>query len=477
MGMFAQMAITSRYLLCAAALALVTASPLGAQQALPQAPSVRASLQMPATAPATGSSGKGSGPRMMALTLDQAIEAALRSDPIYATSIATSGTARLNHQLARNALLPSASFHGQYLYTQPNGQFNQGGQSGQQAAPRFIANNAIREYAAQLMANETISFTGFANLRQTQALAAKAGADLESARRDLILRVVQEYFGLLDAENKAQVARQTRDEAQNFLSLTQKLKAGREVAEADVVKAQLDLQQKQRAYSDAQLLAEQARLNLGTLLFADPRTPYKLAVAPAPVLAPRSQVEADAAKNNPDLRSAVESMKAARAAVIAARAEYLPSLTFNYTYGVDAPQLAVNGPGGVQNLGYSASGGINLPLWDWFSTHDRVQEAKLQRRAAQVTLTATQRTLIAQLQEYYHDAQVAEQQMTSLTSSVKLAQESLRLTRLRYSAGEATALEVVNAEDTLSTVKAAQADGQLRYRVALANLQTLTGVL
>jgi outer membrane protein TolC len=474
--MFAQMAITIRYMLCTGAMALASASPLGAQQALPQAPRVRAALQMPAAA-AGSSAGEESSPHVMALTLDEAIEAALRSDPIYATDTATAGTARLNHQLARSALLPNAGFYGQYLYTQANGDVNPTGQPGLQSLPVFIANNAVHEYYAQLVANETLSAGGFASMRQAHALAAKAGADLELARRNLVLRVVQLYFGLLDAENKARVARQTRDEAQNFLSLTQKLKAGREVAQADVVKAQLDLEQKQRAYSDAQLLAEQARLNLGTLLFPDPRTPYTLAVSPAPLLAPQAQVESDAAKNNPSMKSALEAYRAARDGVVAARAGYLPSFSFNYTYGIDAPQFAVNGSKGIHNLGYSASGGIDLPLWNWFGTHDRVQEARLQRRAAQVILTATQRTLIAQLQEYYHDAQIAERQLTSLSSSVKLAEESLRLTRLRYSAGEATALEVVNAEDTLSTVKSAQADGQLRYRVALANLQTLTGVL
>jgi outer membrane protein TolC len=51
------------------------------------------------------------------------------------------------------------------------------------------------------------------------------------------------------------------------------------------------------------------------------------------------------------------------------------------------------------------------------------------------------------------------------------------LTNLRYQAGEATVLEVVDAETALSQAEQAQADGVVRYRVALANLQTLTGVL
>jgi outer membrane protein len=94
-----------------------------------------------------------------------------------------------------------------------------------------------------------------------------------------------------------------------------------------------------------------------------------------------------------------------------------------------------------------------------------------------VTLTNTQRQLIAQLDEYYHEARVATDQVDSLHTSVDTARESLRLTRLRYSNGEATALEVVDAQSALALAEAALADGILRSHVARANLQTLTGTL
>jgi outer membrane protein TolC len=51
----------------------------------------------------------------------------------------------------------------------------------------------------------------------------------------------------------------------------------------------------------------------------------------------------------------------------------------------------------------------------------------------------------------------------------------LRLTTLRYQAGEATALEVVDAQNTLATARNNYRDGQTRYHVAIANLQTVTG--
>jgi len=51
----------------------------------------------------------------------------------------------------------------------------------------------------------------------------------------------------------------------------------------------------------------------------------------------------------------------------------------------------------------------------------------------------------------------------------------LRLTNLRYQAGEATALEVVDAQNTLTQALNTLHDGEVRYHLALANLQTLTG--
>ena len=75
----------------------------------------------------------------------------------------------------------------------------------------------------------------------------------------------------------------------------------------------------------------------------------------------------------------------------------------------------------------------------------------------------------------YAEARTALAQIDSLRSSSDLAAESLRLTLLRYQAGEATALEVVDAQTTLAQARNALDDGLSRYRVAQANVQTLTG--
>jgi len=81
------------------------------------------------------------------------------------------------------------------------------------------------------------------------------------------------------------------------------------------------------------------------------------------------------------------------------------------------------------------------------------------------------------MQSLYAEANTALNELEGLSRSAQLAEESLRLITLRYKNGESTVLEVVDAQTTFSAANNAYQDGAVRYRVALANLQTLTGVL
>jgi len=283
------------------------------------------------------------------------------------------------------------------------------------------------------------------------------------------------YYGLISSDEKLTAIQHAADEANHFVTLTQQREDARESAHADVVKAQLQQQQRTRDLADAQVAASRARLELGVLLFPDPRTAFQIETPATPVLPDRSDVEASAAQNNAEMKSALASLRASQAEVASARAAYLPDLGLNFAYGVDAPQFATKGPDGTKNLGYSASATIDIPVWDWLATQHKVKQSEIRRDAAKVVLSATQRRLIANLSEFYDEAAAARDQLASLDNSVATAQESLRLTRLRYTGGEGTVLEVVDAQSTLISAETARADGAVRYQVALANLQTLTG--
>ena len=414
----------------------------------------------------------------VSISLQEAIHRAQENEAAFAAAFADQRSAAIDRYLAKASLLPSAIYHNQALYTQPNGQTNQGGQTGSQPAPIFIANNAVHEYASQASINETVGLKQFADIRLASANAARTEAELEVARRGVVAAVVGLYYGVSDAETRRSALKEALDEARAFTDLTEKREGAREVAHADVVKAQLQQQQRQRDLSDADIALERARLELAVLLFPDPRTPYTVQPPAAGQMLPtREEVSAAAAKYNPEIRSAMAALDGSNAAVLAAKSAYLPDLGLNFTYGIDAPQFAKYGPDGTQNLGYSISGTLDIPVWDWFSTQKRIKQTQIRREAARVTLTAAQRRLIADLDESYAEARAAQQQLDLLDQSLQTAAESLRLTKLRYAAGEATVLEVVDAQTAYTSAQTSQADGVVRFQRALAGLQLITGTL
>ncbi|WP_254062120.1 TolC family protein [Acidobacterium sp. S8] len=410
--------------------------------------------------------------------MSEAIRRAQQNEPVFANALAAQKLAATDRYLAKAAMLPTVTYHNQVLYTQPNGQTNQGGQVGTQSSPVFIANNAVHEYTSQASITETVGLKQFAEAQVASANAARASAEMEVARRGLVSTVVSLYYSVSAFEIKQRLLTQAFHEAQTFTELTQKRETAREVAHADVVKSQLQQQQRQRDLSDATLAADKARLELAVLLFPDPRTPYSTEAAEAPPILPtKNEVTTLASNNNPEIRSALADVQASNAQVTSSKAAYLPDLSLNFNYGIDAPQFAKRGPDDVRNLGYSISGTLDIPVWDWFSTEKRVKQSEIRRDVAKVTLTATQKRLIATLEEAYAEASASRDQLGLLDESVHTAAESLRLTKLRYVAGESTALEVVDAQNAYLSSETAQADGVVRYETALAGLQILTGTM
>ena len=425
------------------------------------------------------STGTAQAPTVGPVTLEQAIQLAEKNQPNLAAALAESRATALERKDAKAALLPSVVFHNQYLYTQSNrtaATTKQGGVS--QSLPIFIANNAVHEYVSQGVVTETIGVLGLANIRLANANAARAAAELEITRRGLLSTVVGLFYRVRTSEDRVAVAKTARDEANSFLDIAQKRESAGESAHSDTIKARLGQQQRERDLAEAMLQLEKARIELALLLYPDPMTNFVLADEPAPpVLPDRKDVEAASRTNNPEVRSALAALQAGQAHSLSAWAGLAPDLSLNYTYGIDAPQFASTGPDGSRNLGYAASATVDLPIWDWLTSERKIKEARIRREATRVALTAAQKKLLADLAEFYREAEVAQQELASLDASVTDARESLRLTRLRYVNGESTVLEVVDAQGTLVTAENSRADGLLRYHVALAQLETLTGRL
>jgi outer membrane protein TolC len=162
-------------------------------------------------------------------------------------------------------------------------------------------------------------------------------------------------------------------------------------------------------------------------------------------------------------------------ALTSAKAGFLPSVSFDYFFGLNANQFAFHNPEGQNLVGSVAQAQLTVPIFNWGTTRSKVKQAQIQLQQARADLSFAQRNLLSEMDAFYVEAQTAAAQLASLQSTVDLSAENLRLTRLRYTAGESIAQEVVDAQTQLVTARNAYSDGLVRYRVAIANLQTLTG--
>jgi outer membrane protein TolC len=406
------------------------------------------------------------------ITLQDALQRARAINPQFQSAVTDFGVAHEEKVQARATLLPSVNQTTEFIYTEGN----------QTPSGRFIANNGVHEYLAQGNAHQVISLGSFADYRRTRAAEAVARARTEIAARGLVVTVVQSYYGLVIAQRKYATAQQAAAESQRFFTITQQLESGGEVARSDVIKADIQNQQVQRELQEAQLAMEKARLDLAVLLFPNFTENFTVVddLRPPANLPSFSAVQGMAGQKNPQLAEALAAVQQASAELGVARAGYLPSLSFDYFYGIDANHFATRSslpefPFGVFNLGYAATASLTVPVWNWGATHSKVKQAALRQRQAKLELSAAQRELLANLRSFYNEAQIARAELESLARSAQMAAESLRLTTLRYQAGEATVLEVVDAQNTLTQSSNAYDDGQLRFRTGLANLQTLTG--
>jgi outer membrane protein len=431
--------------------------------------------------PAAAQSGTAAPGAPLRLTLQDALDRARKNSTQFQAAVTIAGLAREDKRQAFTSLLPTAAYNNSAIYTQGTGLANQAANPNLNPVV-FIANNGVHEYISQANIHESIDFAAVQNFRKVSAAAAVAHAQQEIASRGLVVTVVQNYYAVAAAQQKLEAAKRTNDEGQSFFKITQDLEHGGEVAHSDVIKAELQATDRKRQLQEAQLGLLNARLDLAVLIFPDFNDSYEVADdLHAPVALPTlAEVQQRAARDNPDLRAALASVQEAGHDVTGARAGYLPSLSLDYFYGIDAAHFAVNTAVDGQkfsNLGSSAIATLNIPIWNWGATQSRVKQAELRRSQAQRELSLAQRRLLAEIQSLYAETDTAANELSGLNHSAELAGESLRLVTLRYKNGESTVLEVVDAQTTFSTANSAYQDGAVRYHVALANLQTLTGVL
>src|SRR5262249_33840056 len=195
----------------------------------------------------------------------------------------------------------------------------------------------------------------------------------------------------------------------------------------------LQYEQQKTGFQESVLAMESARLNLAVLLFSGLNENFTVVddLDSPRTLPPFMDVQAMAQHQNPDLRAAEHSLQQATLDIRSARNAFLPTLTLDAIYGIEANAFAVNSTvaaakekGPLPNPGYFITGNFSLPIFDWGTRRSKVRQAEAHEELARTQLTAAQRQIAANLYSFYNEALAAREAVDGLRQASHLAPDS-----------------------------------------------------
>jgi outer membrane protein len=207
---------------------------------------------------------------------------------------------------------------------------------------------------------------------------------------------------------------------------------------------------------------------------------------------------AQASSERPDFASAENRLEAAKYYALATKLDYLPSLNAFANYERDfeaksidlipgylAPSaLSPNVPRRrleASDIRDKLSFGLQLKwtLWDWNTRWNKAQETSASEQKARIAQEAVVSALKIEVARGVQDLTLASASLDSAQSSVKLADEVLRLTQLKFQVSQASSADLILSERDRTRARAnlsnarAEADlAWLRYQKVLGRKPT-----
>lgn len=313
-------------------------------------------------------------------------------------------------------------------------------------------------------------FTGF-EIPNQHALAKlnfkAAVADLEKAKEDIAIEVASSYLRvLLDQELKQVAIRQTRLSEEQEDRITRLFEVGKaspsEVAEAKARVAQDELSATQ-ADNNYQL----SLLDLSQLL--ELTTPRLLSIQNADTiftfgeLTPPDEIYQYALSSKPEIQAAQYRLLGSEKNIRIAQSGYYPRLNLGASWGTSYSST-INHNFSTQmreNRSKSVAFSLNVPIFNRFTTRNRVRTARLELINQSLRLDNTKKVLYKEIQQAWYNALASESKYNSSEVAVKANEESFRLVNEKFNNGKATFVEYNEAK--LNLTKALSDKLQAKY--------------
>jgi outer membrane protein len=313
-----------------------------------------------------------------------------------------------------------------------------------------------------------------ATISQAERRLEEARIALAAAEQDLVVRVAQAYFDVLNAQdvlttaraNKAAISEQLASAKRNF-----------EVGTATIT----DTREAQARFDQATAQEIVAENDLRTRRIALDQLVGRINVAPKPLAAPVALppvVPADpeqwaktAAEANPAIRRSSLELEVAQLETQKARAGHLPtvdavaSVGNSRSWGDIAVAQSTWGNTRSSSLGVQ----VNVPIFSGFSVQNQIKESLSLEEKARQDLEDAKRSTDQRTRTAYFGVQSGIAQVKALEAAEASSKLALEATQLGYKVGVRVNLDVLNAQNQLFQTQRDLA--KARYDVVLGQLK------
>jgi outer membrane protein TolC len=182
----------------------------------------------------------------------------------------------------------------------------------------------------------------------------------------------------------------------------------------------------------------------------------------------------------PDLAARTAEIKASRAAVQRAKADFMPKVSLvgsssieTYGYGAD-----LNNVSGNFNGTYTHAAGFAVMSWDLFDGFQRVERVKKRQAEESEARANAESTRLQTTQDVwtsYNDSLKAGKRVAYADSLVVSAEENFRSVQAAFQNGLANITDLISNQSALAAARFEQAGAQADYLTSLASLSLSMG--
>ena len=285
----------------------------------------------------------------------------------------------------------------------------------------------------------------------------------------LVIRVADRYLAVLNASNELALAQSEAEAVGKSLSDVRKrydvqLVAGTDLKEAQARHdlAQANLLAAQQAVDSAQDALDEVTGNGRAQLYV---------LNPSAELPALDSLDAEvwltrARANNPAYQQALAQVAVAQANATSRRSESLPVLDLVASHGrQDMSESRIGSKANSTEVGVE----LRLPLFAGGAYASKVREAQARLDQAQAQQARSERELLRETRRLFREVQTGRAQSQTYQRAVESSQAAEQATRYGYEAGKRTITDVLNAQS--NTVQAKRNLDRSRYDVLLKMLQ------